>query len=292
MLLKKLLALSMIGIIVLVGCASEKPENHTEDQLKKNEVVKIVYVDWVSEEASAHVVKAVIEEKLGYTCELLAVSAVAMWESVAVGDQDAMVAAWLPSLHQHYLEEHRSRIEDLGPNLDHAITGLVVPEYVTIDSIEELVDYGDRFEYRIIGIDPAAGLMTSSEAMMDQYGLDEFQLISGSDRTMTEALGNAIEDKEWIVITGWTPHWKFEKWNLKYLEDPFNAYGEGERIHTIVRKGLEEDMPEVYRFLDRFYWEPEHMEQVMFWINADGLSPEAAADRWIKENAEMIKEWL
>ncbi|MBS3732765.1 MAG: hypothetical protein KGY42_07635 [Desulfobacterales bacterium] len=45
----------------------------------RKETVKLVYVDWASEKASAHVVKAVIENRLDRECELLSVSLIAMW---------------------------------------------------------------------------------------------------------------------------------------------------------------------------------------------------------------------
>ena len=256
------------------------------------EVVKIVYVEWASEVASAHVVQAVIEEKLEQPCRLLPVSALAMWEAVAAGDQDAMVAAWLPSLHREYYETHKHQVESLGPNLENAVMGLVVPEYVDVDTIEDLHAHETAFGSRIIGIDPGAGIMRRSEEMLEQYQLTGFQLVPGSDATMTGALEKAIQNKEWIVVTGWTPHWKFARWPLKYLEDPLNVYGTGEEIHTIVRKGLAEDNPDVYRFLDRFYWESEQMEQVMLWIEEESIPPPEAARKWVKENDDQVQRWI
>lgn len=37
---------------------------------------------------------------------------------------------------------------------------------------------------------------------------------------MTVALGEAIKQHKDIVITGWSPHWMFNKYDLKYLADP------------------------------------------------------------------------
>ena len=134
--------------------------------------------------------------------------------------------------------------------------------------------------------------MSTTEKVMDEYSLDEFELITGSDYTMTSALESAVEDEEWIVVTGWSPHWKFARWDLKYLDDPREGYGEEEYISSMVRENLEEDMPEVYTFLNNFYWYPEDMGEVMLWIQEEDLSPEEAASQWIKENQDTVEEWL
>ncbi len=258
----------------------------------REETVRIVYVEWASEIASSYVVKTVIEEKLGFNCELLPVTVISMWESVAAGDQDGMVAAWLPSLHEHYYETHKDQVENLGPNLEGAVMGLVVPEYVPIDSIEQLHENVEEFEGNIIGIDPEAGIMEKTDQVIEEYDLHDYQLITGSDSTMTTTLGNAIEEERWIVVTGWTPHWKFARWDLKYLQDPKGVFGEEEHIGTIVRQGLEEDLPRVYSFLDNFYWSAADMEQVMLWTREEGTTPADAAKRWVEENEELVLEWV
>ncbi len=289
--LYSLLTIFLTCIVLLVTACTEKetPLVKTQEEV---ETVKIVYVDWVSEIASAHVARVVIEERLGYKCELLSVTAVSMWESVAAGDQDAMLGAWLPSLQESYYNSVFDQVDNLGPNLEGVEMGLVVPAYVPIDSIAELEDYAGEFDYRIIGIDPEAGLMGSTERAMSAYALDDFELVSGSDLTMTSALEIAFEEERWVLATGWTPHWKFARWDLKYLDDPENIYGASEHIATIVRKGLDEDMPEVYSFLDKFYWTAEDMGQVMLWFREEGMSAEEAAGRWVAENSELVDQWV
>ncbi|SET16634.1 glycine betaine/proline transport system substrate-binding protein [Oceanobacillus limi] len=278
----------------LIACSamSSNSENNEPKDDKEEDTVKLVYVEWASEIASTYVVKAAIEERLGYETEILPVSTIAMWESIATGDQDGMVAAWMPSLHENYYNEHKEHIENLGPNLEGAVMGLAVPDYVPIDSIEELEEYANEFDGKIIGIDPGSGIMEKTEDVLSGYNLDQFNLITGSDSTMTKTLKNAINDNRWIVVTGWTPHWKFAKWDLKYLQDPKNIYGSEEYISTMVRDNLQEDKPDVYRFLDNFYWEPSDMEQVMYWQEEDGLTPEEAAQRWIQENQDTVDQWF
>ncbi|MBE9561423.1 MAG: glycine betaine ABC transporter substrate-binding protein [Proteobacteria bacterium] len=260
------------------------------------EPIEITYVEWSSEVASANVIKIVLEE-LGEEVDIIPVTAAAMWQAVASGDVDAHVAAWLYTTHAHYLEAVQEDIEYLGPNLKGTKIGLIVPEYVTINSIIELNDNIEKFRKRIIGIDPGAGLMSKTEQVVEEYGLKKFKLIEGSGAAMTASLGDAIKNKEWIVVTGWTPHWIFSRWKLKYLDDPKNIYnpkdsrGE-EHIGTIVRKGLKTDHPKVYQVLDNFLWQPSDMEQVMIWNENEESDPYDNAARWVKENRDKVDKWI
>ncbi|MGD2082441.1 MAG: glycine betaine ABC transporter substrate-binding protein [Chromatiales bacterium] len=292
-------ALTVAVLLALAGCGKERSGAGQDavgqaageaQQTREKGEVELAYVEWSSEVASTNVVRAVLEQ-LGYDVKITPVSAAAMWQAVGTGDADGMVAAWLPTTHGHYLEKVREDVEDLGPNLEGTKIGLVVPAYVTIDSIEQLNDEGAQFDDRIIGIDPGAGLMSKTEKVIDAYGLD-LKLIEGSGATMTAALADAIDNDRWIVVTGWTPHWMFARWDLKYLDDPKGIYGGAEHINTIVRKGLKQDMPEVYGVLDRFYWTPEEMAELMVWNQEKGADPYENAKRWVRENPERVNEWI
>ncbi|MFD1362057.1 glycine betaine ABC transporter substrate-binding protein [Lentibacillus salinarum] len=102
--------------------------------------VKVPYVAWADVIASSNVVKYVMENELDYQVELLQVEPGPMFASVADGSADAMVGAWLPSTHNDYYEKYEGDFEDLGVNLTGTRNGLVVPEYMDIDSIEDLKD--------------------------------------------------------------------------------------------------------------------------------------------------------
>lgn len=252
--------------------------------------VELAYVEWSSEVASTNVIKVVLEN-LGYEVKITSVSAAAMWQAVGSADVDGMVAAWLPTTHSHYLEKVKADVVDLGPNLVGTKIGLVVPSYVSINSIAEMNEQADKFDNKIIGIDPGAGIMSKTEKAIEEYGLSEMKLVEGSGATMTATLSNAIDNEEWVVVTGWTPHWKFARWDLKYLEDPKNMYGGEEEIHTIVRKGLKEDMPEVYQILDQFAWTADQMSELMAWNREDDADPYENAKKWVEANPELVKQW-
>lgn len=252
--------------------------------------VNLAYVEWSSEVASTNVIAAVLEQA-GYEVDLTSLSAAAMFQALSTGDADAIVAAWLPTTHADYMERVGENTEDLGVNLDGTKLGLVVPEYTDIDSIADLNDNADKFNGEIIGIDPGAGLMALSEEVVDSYDLD-LDLRSGSGATMTAALASAINNEEDIVVTSWTPHWMFARFDLKYLDDPENVYGGAEQIHTVVRQDLEDDMPEAYAILDAFEWTPEQMGEVMLMNQEDGSDPYENAKQWVEDNQDVVAQWL
>ncbi|KAA9030624.1 glycine betaine ABC transporter substrate-binding protein [Niallia endozanthoxylica] len=150
---------------------------------------------------------------------------------------------------------------------------------------------GKQLEYEIVGIDPGAGLMKLTvDKALPEYGLDNWEVVEGSGAAMAAALKKAYDKEEPIIITGWSPHWKFSKFDLKYLEDPKGVYGGAEDINTIARLGLKEDHPDAYLLLDQFNWEPEHMETVMGFIQ-DGTDPTDAAAQWVSENEDLVSQW-
>jgi len=276
----------LAGLALATGAALTAGAAQAQDK----GTVHLAYVEWSSEVASTNVVRAVLEQA-GYEVDMTSLSAAAMWQAMGSGDADAMVAAWLPTTHADYLDRVRDNVEDLGVNLDGTKLGLVVTGYVEADSIRDLNDHADAFNGEIIGIDPGAGLMSLTEEVVDTYDLN-LRLRSGSDATMVAALASAINNEEPIVVTSWTPHWMFASWDLKYLEDPEGVYGGAEQIHTIVRQGLADDMPEAYAILDAFEWTPEQMGEVMLMNQEDGADPYENAKQWVEQNQDVVQSWL
>ena len=101
------------------------------------ESINLVYVAWDTEIASTNVIGKVLEQN-GYDVTLSQVEVGPMFAGLANGSADATVSAWLPSTHVEYFNTYKNDLIDLGANLQGTKNGLVVPEYVDIDSIEDL----------------------------------------------------------------------------------------------------------------------------------------------------------
>ncbi|KUG20565.1 glycine betaine abc transport system, glycine betaine-binding protein opuac [hydrocarbon metagenome] len=273
----------LMATILMAGCV-------TEDTAAPPATVNIGYVTWDCAIASTHVMQEVFEQA-GYDVTLTAVDAGPLYAALARGDVDFTTTAWLPHTHEHYWEEYGDQLDYVNENIPGtARIGLVVPAYVTIDSIEEMNDVADQFGGRIVGIEPGAGIMTRTEQAIDEYDLN-YELVASSSAGMAAELRSAINSEEWVVVTGWSPHWKFGRFDLKYLDDPKGVYGDAEDIVTVARQGLREDDPKAYGILERFEWTSEDIHSVMTDIEG-GMPEEEAAKKWVDANPETVAAWI
>lgn len=278
--IKVISVLIMLAMLVMVsGCTEETTTNKAT----------IGYVLWDGEIASTNVMKLVLEEA-GYDVEIIAVDAGALYQGLADSQFDFTTSAWLPQTQKNYWETYGDDIDRVAVNLEDCRIGLVVPKYVTIDSIEELNANKEQFNGEIIGIDPGAGIMSTTETAIEEYKLD-YDLIASSSAGMTANLKSSIDNEKWTVVTLWTPHWAFNSFDLKYLEDPKGVYGEADHVETLARLGLAEDDPELYGIISRFKWTHDDIQSVMADLT-DGMSEEAAAQKWIDANPEKVNEWI
>ncbi|MFO7800940.1 MAG: glycine betaine ABC transporter substrate-binding protein [Desulfovermiculus sp.] len=290
--LKKTATVLCIFALLAVFCA---PVAQAQDS---SQPIKIGWTAWSDAEAITKMAKQILEEKMGYDVELVMSDIGVQYQGLKGGDIDIMLMSWLPVTHQNYWEKYANDVVNLGPLYTRAKLGWVVPEYVPEDKVSSISDLNDpeiakKFDEEIIGIDPGAGLMQASEKAMDVYGLSDagYDLVSSSGSGMTAALARATKKEDWIVATGWSPHWKFAKWDLRYLEDPEGTLGGRERIHALARKDFYQDVPyEVFEFFTRMYMPLSELEAVM--LEANDTSYEKACSKYIKENPKRVHYWM
>ncbi|SDH94402.1 glycine betaine ABC transporter substrate-binding protein [Pseudomonas panipatensis] len=253
--------------------------------------ITIGYVDgWSDSVATTHVAAEVIREKLGYPVKLMPVAAGIMWQGVARGKLDAMLSAWLPATHGAYYSKMKDQVVDLGVNYPGAKIGLIVPEYVKANSIEDLKAQKDEYDGRIVGIDAGAGVMLKTEQAIKDYGLD-YKLVASSGSGMIAELTRAENDKKAVAVTGWIPHWMFAKWKLKFLEDPKKVYGDEEHVDSVANPALEKKAPEVWALLKKLKWnDGQEIGEVMLAVQ-NGTKPEDAAKQWVASHPERVKQW-
>jgi len=268
-------------IFAFSGCSVNSPNK-----------IKIGVVDWPESRCMTEVVKIVLEDEMDYQVEIMELDIDSVFKALAENNCDIFLDCWLPITHEKFIFKYGSEIENLGINYRGARTGLVVPSYVPIRSIEQLNEFKDKFKSTIVGIEPDSGIIRSTQKAIKEYHLD-FNLQALDSDQMAEKLEEAVEQGEWIVVTGWSPHWKFAKWDLKYLDDPLFIYGAEESLHTITRKGFAQDYPRIAEFLYNFSLSKEQLAELLLFDTSNlGEESNNSFSQWISENRTLVDRWL
>ncbi len=281
--------LTLIGIILITSlsfsaCSGGKKKPQDEKK------VTIAMVNWVECIANTNLAKVVLEEK-GYDVEIVNADVAPVFAAVSRGDADVFMEVWEPVTHKSYIDKFGDQIEHIGTVYSDGLLGLVVPSYVTINSIEELNSVKDKFGGEIIGINPGAGIMEVTERVIADYGLD-YELVASSEAGMLASLKKAYDRNEWVVVTGWKPHTKFARYDLKILQDPRKIMGEAETISVISTKGWAGNNPELATFFSNFKMDDAMMGSLMLAVEEDPGKEADAARNWYHEHQEMVDSWF
>ena len=256
----------------------------------KAESVKIAYPNWAEGIAMTHLVKVVLEEEMGYNVELTQADPGVIFAAVAQGDQDVFLDAWLPNTHSDYWNQYGDVLENYGTTFGNGATGLAVPSYMGVDSIDELNSMADELDGKITGIGTGAGITKNTNIAIDEYGLD-LEQVNSSGPAMTAALSNAIKAGEPIVVTGWKPHWMFGRFEIKMLNDPKGVYPI-DGIRKVGRPGLRLDMPGVADFLLNFSMTEDQLLSLLLEIDESDMDPGAVASSWVRNHRPLVNSWL
>ncbi|MFP4069722.1 MAG: glycine betaine ABC transporter substrate-binding protein [Opitutales bacterium] len=254
------------------------------------ETVKIAYPNWAEGIAMTHLAAVILDDEMGYDVELTQADPGVIYAAVAGGDQDLFLDAWLPNTHVDYWDTYGDQLENLGTTFGYGVTGLVVPAYMDIDSIEDLNSIADELDGKITGIGTGAGITKNTDIAIDEYDLDLVQ-VNSSGPAMTAALADAIQNQEPIVVTGWKPHWKFGRYDLKVLEDPKGVYPI-DGMRKVARPGFSEDMPEVADFLKNFVMTEDQLLSLMLAIDDSDEDPLEVASDWARDRRPLVESWI
>lgn len=258
------------------------------------ETIKIGWTAWSDAEFVTKLAKRILEDRMDYEVELLQTDIAPQYQGLATRSIDIMLMSWQPETHEDYVRKVGDRVVNLGLLYSHARLGWVVPDFVPADELKSIEDLKkpevrEKLDGIITGIDPGAGLTRLSRKAIEDYGLDyELQISSGAG--MTAALERAVRRNDWIVVTGWSPHWKFGAYELRYLDDPRSVLGSFERVHAVARMGFYQEHIEAAGFFSRMQLPIGDLQKAMH--DAQETSYEDAVTQYIENNPARIDYWV
>ena len=126
--------------------------------------------------------------------------------------------------------------------------------------------------------------------MFRARNLEGMELVISSTPAMLAELKGAIDRGDNIAVTLWRPHWAYEAFPIKDLEDPEGAMGEADDIYTYGTAGFSQEYPEVAEWIGGFtltHDQLHELENIMF-NELDGTDNEAAVDQWLEAHPDLV----
>jgi glycine betaine/proline transport system substrate-binding protein len=293
-------AVAMVGVVVLAVVAGGMnvfgpSTTGTAVAAGKNvghgRTVNLGYIPWDEGTASTYLWKEILEQR-GFAPKVTQYDVGALYTGMSTGKVDFETDAWLPTTQKSYWETYKSRLDDYGSWYDRTSLELTVPSYVKgIDSLADLKGKSKEFGGRIIGIEPGAGMMKMlNDTVLKKYGLDgEYQVTTGSTASMLAQLDRSIKAKQPVVVTLWSPHWAYSKYSLKKLKDPLGAWGQGDGVHSLARRGFASDEPQVAKWLKDFKLDEKQLTSLEAAIQDAGQNHEQDGVRaWLKTQPGLV----
>lgn len=294
------------------GGTTEVPDN-------SDITITIAVNAWVGAAANAHVAKVLLEDRLGYTVELVDIDEFEQFPAIAAGDIDATLEIW-PSGHA---KDYRQYIEGGAGVVDGGELGVIgqigwwIPTYM-VEENPELATYegleGNESMFatsetgdsgQLLDGDPS--FVTFDQAIADNLGLDLQVVYAGSEAAQLTALDTAYQDQEPFLFYFWTPHWAQSKYDLTMIELPevtsaceeaaagnadayACAYPE-DVLYKAFNDGLEERAPSALAFLSAMQYTNEEQNSIGLDIS-NGVDGDEAAQTWIDANPDVWQPWV
>lgn len=312
-----------VAAVLAVACggqpAAPQQEAATEAPAEKI-TIKLAENPWSGSQVNVAVAKALLEDQLGYTVEIVTIDENAQWPALASGDLSASLEVW-PSGHaenvKQYIDDQKV-VENAGQLGPVGVIGWFEPKYV-VDEHPELATWegfkdpanaklfataetGDKGQF--LAGDPS--WVQYDADIIKNLGLDLEVVTAGSEEAILAALDSANSRQEPVLFYFWTPHSIHAKYDLVQVELP--AYSDecyakadsggvdcaypSDDLFKIVWGGLKDAAPDAYQFLKNFNYTTQDQISMIAAVELDGKTPEEAAKAWIADNEATWKAWL
>lgn len=279
----------------LSACASDSGSGGSGDGATGDDESSVsigIPSGWDEGIAVSHLWKAILEGE-GYDVDTQTADIGIVFTGLAGGDFDLLFDAWLPITHASYLEEYGDDVTDLGIWYDDAKLTIAVNEDSPAQSLEDLASMADEYGNKLVGIEAGAGLTkVTQEEVIPTYGLEGMNYTISSTPAMLAELKGATDAGENIAVTLWRPHWAYDEFPVRDLEDPEGTLGDAEEIHTYGAGDFEERYPTLTKLIGAFELDDEQLfslENMMF--NSDEHADEdAAVEAWLEENPTFVDD--
>ncbi|MCK8677187.1 ABC transporter substrate-binding protein [Streptomyces lichenis] len=314
---RRIVSMAAAGLLLLAtgcGAADMTVQSSPFAAAEGSKTVTLSQQSWVGAQANTAVAKYLLEHELGYRVDTVQVDEVPAWDALSQGRVDAIMEDWgHPEQEQRYIEDKGliTRGGDVG------VTGHIgwyVPTYFAkahpdVTDWRNLDKYADQLRTAESGgkgqlLDGSPSYVTNDKALVKNLKLDYQVVFAGSEAAQITQIKQFAKEKKPFLTYWYKPQWLFEKVPMTEVKLP--AYKEGcdadpDKVacaypHTPLQKFLNTDFAqnggEAAALLKNFHWSEEHQNEVSLMIADQKLSPDEAAEKWVKANEPIWRKWL
>ena len=325
---RRLVLCTVALALVLAACSSSSKPSSTNTTTgggakKLSGTITLAVNPWDGSAANAAVAKVILE-KQGMTVKLRDIDENAVWAALDSDSIDANLEVW-PSGHatdiKTYIETKKSVIDGglIGPtgHIGWYIPKFVAdayPEYKSWEGLKtaaaanyfKTAETGDKGQF-LLG-DPS--YVSYDADIIKNLGLP-FQVVTGGgEAALITALGTAFKDKTPLLFYFYTPQWANNKYALVSVKLPAitpactkSAADQGkdhkyacdyptDHLLKAISAKLKTKNPGAFAFLEKMKWTDKDQNTVTGYKNQNGMTIEAAAQKWVDDNPTVWQAWL
>ncbi|MEM9012485.1 MAG: glycine betaine ABC transporter substrate-binding protein [Pseudomonadota bacterium] len=289
------MATALAAALAVVGPASAETAAAASTDADKTITVARLPLSMYS--INAAFVEIVAEEE-GFSVTYLDGVHPDLFPALANGEADILTSIWLPYGHDTYWEAHKDEIITLGAIFQNGVSFFVVPDYVdeSVQSVNDLADpeMAERFQKVIPSIHRGTSMYDKSVAVVEQYGLDAvgFEVEAGTVDSWNAALGEAIENRAWIVFPLWEPQYMNEAFDVRPLVEPQGVFGGREATFLAANRAWARSAdPALLSALSRINVSLEDLNRLDYQVNVEGMAPRAAVEAYLEARPGLLERW-
>ena len=269
---------------------------------------------WVGYEANAAVLAEVATSRLGCQVVKKDLKEEVAWQGFSTGEVDAIVENWgHEDLKAKYVEQEGTAVL-AGPTGGRGVIGWWVPpwmaeQYPDITDWRNLNRYASLFRTSESGgkgqvLDGDPSFVTNDEALVKNLGLDYQVVYAGSEAALITSFRRAQAERTPLLGYFYAPQWFQSEVPLVKVDlppytpgcdaDPEKIacdYPEYELDKVMSKEFADSGSPAV-ELVKRFSWTNAEQDVVARMIAEDGMTPDAAAKKWVADNPQRVQEWL
>ena len=265
---------------------------------------------WSGDWLPIYVPKVLLEEKLGFKCEIADLSVAAYWAALAKGETTLLTISWLPNA-SDYKAKYADRVEFMGVIYGPAPQSVFVPKWLQeetgIQKISDLKDpkYAKMFDIDndgvgdYLGCDYQWACFRDNDESLVAYGLDKlYKQMGGNAEFLTATMVGQMKKRKPVLFYQFYPHNMFLDYqrgvDVVMLEDDLKFWPQC-TIEKFANKEWIAKNPKAAALIRQVTMTADDVMWMMGQVREkgdDNATLTALAKEWIAKNQAAVDSWL